>query len=99
MCEAALACGATIVQKNFHHFSPYGVSGVVVIAESHVTVHTWPEHGYAAVDIFSCNLDLNRAVIRDYIQEHFRAAEVSSRSLKRGILPEPAKNEASTRPE
>jgi S-adenosylmethionine decarboxylase len=46
--------GATIVSSHFHRFSPQGVSGVVVIAESHVTVHTWPEHGYAAVDVFTC---------------------------------------------
>lgn len=46
--------GAKLVSSHFHHFSPQGVSGVVVIAESHITVHTWPEHGYAAVDVFTC---------------------------------------------
>lgn len=57
--------GATVVSSNFHHFSPQGVSGVVVIAESHVTVHTWPEHGYAAVDVFTCG----HSVIADRIAE------------------------------
>jgi S-adenosylmethionine decarboxylase len=53
--EAAQAAGATILHSHFHHFSPNGgVSGVVVLAESHISIHTWPEHGFAAVDIFMC---------------------------------------------
>ena len=54
MIDAALECGATIVQKCFHMFSPHGVSGVVIISESHLAIHTWPELGYAAVDLFTC---------------------------------------------
>ena len=54
MVDAALECGATIVQKCFHMFNPYGVSGVVIISESHLAIHTWPELGYAAVDLFTC---------------------------------------------
>ena len=54
MIDAALECGATIVQKCFHMFNPYGVSGVVIISESHLAIHTWPELGYAAVDLFTC---------------------------------------------
>jgi S-adenosylmethionine decarboxylase len=53
--EAALATGATILHGHFHHFSPNGgVSGVLVLAESHVSIHTWPERDYAALDIFVC---------------------------------------------
>ena len=53
--EAALAAGATILHSHFHHFSPEGgVSGVVVLAESHISIHTWPERDFAAVDIFMC---------------------------------------------
>lgn len=60
---AAQAMGATIVGSHFHAFSPHGVSGVVVIAESHLTVHTWPEHDFAAVDVFSCGeLDLDAGI-------------------------------------
>ena len=52
---AAEASGATILHGHFHHFSPNGgVSGVVVLAESHISIHTWPERGFAAVDIFMC---------------------------------------------
>lgn len=54
MKRAALAAGASIVGAVFHPFTPQGVSGVVVIEESHLSIHTWPEHGYAAVDFFTC---------------------------------------------
>ncbi|OGT68970.1 MAG: S-adenosylmethionine decarboxylase proenzyme [Gammaproteobacteria bacterium RIFCSPHIGHO2_12_FULL_45_9] len=54
MKKAALAAGATIVQSTFHRFAPQGVSGVVVVQESHLSIHTWPEYGYAAVDCFTC---------------------------------------------
>lgn len=74
----------TIVTEVFHTFSPHGVSGVIVIAESHVAIHTWPEHGYAAVDIFSCGSKLDHAVIRDCIQANLKAANVESRELSRG---------------
>jgi S-adenosylmethionine decarboxylase len=52
--EAARAIGATVVSAAFHRYSPHGVSGTLLIAESHLSIHTWPEHGYAAVDIFTC---------------------------------------------
>ena len=52
---AALAAGATILHSHFHHFSPNGgVSGVVILAESHISIHTWPERDFAAIDIFMC---------------------------------------------
>lgn len=54
MTAAAVAAGATVIATSFHRFSPLGVSGVVLIAESHLTIHTWPERGYAAVDVFTC---------------------------------------------
>lgn len=55
LCEAAVTAGATILHSHFHHFTPNGgVSGVVVLAESHISIHTWPERNFAAVDIFMC---------------------------------------------
>ena len=54
LLQAAEAGNATIVNDCFHHFSPHGVSGVVIIAESHIAIHTWPEHQFAAIDIFTC---------------------------------------------
>ena len=53
--EAAVSAGATILHSHFHHFTPNGgVSGVVVLAESHISIHTWPERSFAAIDIFMC---------------------------------------------
>lgn len=67
LVEAARLSGASIVKPVFHQFSPHGISGVVVIAESHFSIHTWPEYGFAAVDLFSCSeIDFNAAL------EHLR---------------------------
>lgn len=82
--QAAKIMGATIVQSNFHHFSPLGVSGVVVIMESHLTIHTWPEFGYAAVDIFTCGkMDTQLAV--DFLFEKLKAKYKVTQLLHRGI--------------
>ncbi len=64
LLNAAKDSGANIISSSFHKFEPQGISGVVIIAESHFTVHSWPEHNYAAVDIFTCgnNIDLEIAV-------------------------------------
>ncbi len=88
MTDAAKIAGATIVQKTFHHFSPYGVSGVVVIAESHLAIHTWPEYGYAAVDLFTCGASVNPVVSYEYLREHLNANTAFYSELKRGLLNE-----------
>jgi len=54
LLTAANEAGATVLGESFHRFSPHGISGVVIIAESHLLIHTWPEYGYAAADIFTC---------------------------------------------
>jgi S-adenosylmethionine decarboxylase proenzyme len=84
LLEAARRMEATVVNAQFHAFSPYGVSGVVVIQESHLTIHTWPEHGYAAVDIFTCGqLKLEAGI--DYLREAFRAQHHWQKELARGL--------------
>ena len=88
LMEAVRRSGATIISDTFHTFSPHGVSGVIVIAESHVTIHTWPEHGYTAIDIFTCGETIDPWVIQSYLERHFRARNVSSMELKRGLFPE-----------
>ena len=88
MMEAALECGATIVQKCFHMFSPYGVSGVVIIAESHLAIHTWPELGYAAVDLFTCGDKCDPKVSYNYLRKKFNSKNASYTELKRGIIDE-----------
>ncbi len=85
MLKAAHLANATIVESAFHHFSPQGVSGVVIISESHLTIHTWPEHGYAAVDLFSCGqLDFQAAF--DHLKTELKAKELSVSTIKRGNL-------------
>lgn len=87
MLKAAELSRTTLVKHFFHEFSPYGVSGVLIIAESHFTVHTWPEFGYAAVDIFTCgDIDYQPAI--DYIKEQFGAKECSVFQFTRGIIPD-----------
>lgn len=88
MVEAALECGATIVQKCFHMFNPYGVSGVVIIAESHLAIHTWPELGYAAVDLFTCGDKCDPKVSYEYLRKMFNSKNASYTELKRGIVDE-----------
>lgn len=83
--EAARVSGATIVQSVFHRYNPQGVSGVVVIAESHVSLHTWPEYGYAAVDFFTCGDRVDPYKAHDYLKEKLGAQSSQIRELKRGI--------------
>src|SRR5512139_415449 len=86
MREAALVSGATVVQEAFHLFNPHGISGVVVIAESHLSIHTWPEYGYAAVDLFTCGDEIQPEIAFEYLKRTLRAESVSVMELKRGIL-------------
>ena len=84
---AARACGATIVDVAFHEFNPFGVSGVVVIAESHLSVHTWPEYRYAAVDIFTCGDVIRPEEAAAYVAARFRCKNPSIVEMKRGLIP------------
>ncbi|MBK7292891.1 MAG: adenosylmethionine decarboxylase [Geothrix sp.] len=85
MLEAARASGATIVTHSFHHFSPHGVSGAVIIAESHLAIHTWPEHRFAAVDYFSCGA-VNAGAAMQVLEAAFGATATEALSLTRGPL-------------
>ncbi len=78
LVEAVAISKATIVQPVFHQFSPHGVSGVVVIAESHFTIHTWPEYGYCALDIFTCGDLIDSDASLQYLKEAFKAGSMSS---------------------
>lgn len=77
----------TVVLDTFHHFKPNGVSGVVVFAESHVSIHTWPEHGYAAVDIFTCGESMQNDVIQSAKKDGLKSTRVSANAFSRGCLP------------
>lgn len=85
LTAAAELSKATIIQPFFHKFSPYGISGVIVIAESHITIHTWPEYGYAAVDVFTCgDHDYKNAI--DYITEKLEADRCVLYEMRRGVM-------------
>jgi S-adenosylmethionine decarboxylase len=86
MVEAAKRAEATIIDVVFHEFNPFGISGVVVIAESHLSIHTWPEYKYAAVDIFSCGDVLQPEVAANYLVEQFGAERTSVVDVQRGMF-------------
>lgn len=86
MVDAASNAGATVINSTFHHFSPYGVSGVVVIQESHLAIHTWPEYGYAAVDLFTCGDAVDPWISFDHLKVVFEAKNYSALELRRGAI-------------
>jgi len=86
MLGAAVACGAVVLGDSFHRFSPQGVSGVVVIAESHLSIHTWPEYGYAAVDIFTCGNTVEPRKAAEVLIEKLGSRNPSLTEVQRGIL-------------
>lgn len=84
LLEAIRVGGGTVVTELFHNFAPHGVSGVVVITESHVAIHTWPEHCYAAIDIFSCGESLDHELIGRELCEMLKAKDYTARTIERG---------------
>jgi S-adenosylmethionine decarboxylase proenzyme len=85
MAQAAEIAGATVLTTAFQTFNPQGVSGVVVIAESHLTVHTWPEYGYAAVDIFTCGDSVDPWKAAGFMRQSLEAQETQIRDFRRGL--------------
>jgi S-adenosylmethionine decarboxylase len=87
MKAAARAAEATLLHLHLHHFSPTGgVSGVAVLAESHISVHTWPEHGFAAFDIFMCG-DAEPARAAKALRQALRPSRIELTEQRRGVLP------------
>jgi len=86
MNEAAVIAHATVVESVFHTFNPYGVSGAVVISESHLTIHTWPEYGYAAVDLFTCGDEVDPWPAFDYLNRELRAERTETTEIARGAI-------------
>jgi S-adenosylmethionine decarboxylase len=84
LVNAARAAGATIVQTVFHKFAPWGISGVVVIAESHLAIHIWPENRYAAIDVFTCGENVRMDVASALLIREFRSKRPVQRRFTRG---------------
>lgn len=85
MVGAAHVAGAEVREVAFHRFNPRGVSGVVVISESHLSVHTWPELGYAAIDVYTCGAHTDPLAACDYLAMVFEAQSVTSTIVERGL--------------
>lgn len=83
--DAVAASGATLVQSVFHRYNPQGVSGVIVIAESHLSIHTWPEYGYASVDFFTCGESVDPYKAFDLVKERIFCKVAHVTEVKRGI--------------
>ncbi len=87
--EAVRQMRASIVSVHFHHFNPHGVSGAVVISESHLTLHTWPEYGYAAIDVFTCGKVVDPWIAHNSLKASLKPARESITELKRGCFDVP----------
>lgn len=86
MVSAAKEAKATIIDVSFHEFNPFGISGMVVIAESHLSIHTWPEYAYAAVDIFTCGDIIKPEAAAQFLIDRFESKNPSIVEMKRGIV-------------
>ena len=91
MVDAARHAHARIVDVVFHTFNPHGVSGVVVIAESHLAIHTWPEFDFASIDIYTCGPEINPWSASHFRVRKFKAKNMTALEMKRGVLPIPAR--------
>lgn len=89
MMGAANEACATILGENFHQFHPVGVTGIISIAESHLCIHTWPEHGYAAVDIFTCGSEFKPREAAASIISSLQCANPEITEIQRGLVSEP----------
>lgn len=84
--DSAVAAGATVLHEHFHHFGEeQGVSGVLILAESHISIHSWPERGYAAIDIFMCGA-CNPADSIEIIKQRFLPAAIQTDNVRRGLV-------------
>lgn len=89
MVRAAEVSNAEVREVAFHRFEPHGVSGVVVIAESHLSIHTWPELGYAAIDIYTCGSEADPWIGMQYLIKQFGCSTVTTSVIHRGTLSDP----------
>ncbi len=85
MLRTADDIGATVVGESFHRFSPQGVTGILAIAESHISVHTWPEHNYAAADIFACGPSFEAREAAQILARRLECQDLDVKEIRRGV--------------
>lgn len=95
LLEIVTALNLTLLSMNVHPFSPYGVTGVAVVSESHVVIHTWPELGYAAVDVFTCGEQRNPEDAVPVLRRYFAPERVQVIEMTRGVVQDVAGREPS----
>jgi len=88
LIQTAKQLGAHVVGESFHQFSPQGVTGILSIAESHISIHTWPEFGYAAADIFTCGSTFRPSDAADLLIKRFESQNPQTTEVRRGLLSE-----------
>lgn len=88
LSDVARRIGATVIKDAFYQFTPQGVSGVVIIAESHLSIHTWPEYNFAAVDVFTCGDVIEPKDAVKPLSEKLKARSTSYIEVKRGVRAE-----------
>jgi S-adenosylmethionine decarboxylase len=84
--EMVVALDVHLLDLKVYPFSPVGVTGVAIVSESHLVIHTWPEHGYAAVDIFTCGAPRDPQAALGVLRRHFRPDRVQVMEINRGQL-------------
>lgn len=85
--ETCRTMKCTLVKECFHRYAPQGVSGVLVIAESHLSIHTWPEHRYAAIDLFTCGDPSELARMPALLGAALKSSRSEFRVVDRGLVP------------
>jgi S-adenosylmethionine decarboxylase len=83
--EAAERAGGTVLDVTSHKFTPQGVTALALLSESHISIHSWPEHGYAAVDVFTCGSHTNPQLACDFLKKALDCTEAKVRVLERGM--------------
>lgn len=78
--------GGHVLKVSFHKFKPHGVSGVIIISESHLSIHTWPEYKFAAIDVFTCSGDMKTDLIVKKLKNLLKTDEVIAVQLDRGLI-------------
>jgi len=85
LLDAAKVGGMDVKSTYFYRFSPHGVSGMVVVSGSHISIHTWPEKGYAAVDVYTCDVNSNPEKSIEYILNSIKAEYAHITEIERGV--------------
>ena len=85
LIESAAACQAELLSIEVHQFAPQGVSGIAAIKESHISIHTWPEFNYIAIDIFTCGQKVKPYLALEKLKEFFQPKHIDIIDLKRGV--------------